>query len=449
MSIVRRAALALAATAALTTAAQAGGFSRGSANLEGLYAGNDGTDPVTGYAGVTYVAPGRSGDITVDINGTLIDSGNQEFSEDFAVPFASVGLRLTDAARCVGSYAEPYGAASSYTGAATFSVSEQSIDTYELGLTCSYGFKAGRGMAYAIGGVFHEDLRYQQARDFRVLDALTMGAITTGATDFSRIDVDSTDIGYRLGLAYEIPEIALRASLLYRSETTHDVEGQFTDTPFQFIFGARAQGLANAAADLVTAASQPGVPADVAAGLLAQAQQLGLAAQEQLALAGAAGMTQTAGAFGTATLPRSLELNFQTGVNPRTLVFGSAKWTDWSVVQRIDLNDTISGNPFTDFEGFFRDGYTVTLGVGRKITEELSGSLAATWDRGVGTGFDTFSDTYTLAGGFAYDLNDLVNVRAGGALIYFTEAEQTQGDFLVQSDGEFGYALSGSLSIKF
>ena len=470
MTITKRFALAFAAAAAFTTAANAGGFSRGSANLDGLYAGNDGTEPVSAYMGATYVAPGRSADITTTLvpespaipaipgaaaipanPGLSVTQDDLEFSEDFAVPFASLGLRLTDAARCVGSYSEPYGADSEYEGAAAFSVQSQSIDTFELGLTCSYGFNVGRGTAYAIGGVFYEDLRYQQARDFRVLDEATGGAITTGAVAVSTIDVESEDVGFRLGAAYEIPEIALRASLIYRSETNHEVEGEFNNTPFQFVFGARARAFAAQAQATAAAAGQAAATGNLAlaAELQQQATALGALAQGQGALAIGSGATQNAGAFGDATLPQSLELNVQTGINPSTLVFGSIRWTDWSVIERIDLNDTISGNPFTDFEGFFRDGYTVTLGVGRKITEDLSASLAGTWDRGVGTGFDTFSDTWTLSGGVAYDLNELVNLRAGGAVLYFTEAEQTEGDFRAVADDEFGFALSGSMSIKF
>ena len=470
MTILKGLALGLAASAAITTTASAGGFNRGTANLDGLYATGYHDEPVSAYMGTTFVAPGRSYDtLTTTIvpaspavpgiglappiaanPGISVTQTDVEFSDDFYVPFASLGLRLSDAARCVGSYSQPYGADSTYTGAATFSVQSQSIDSTELGLTCSYGFNVGRGTAYAIGGVFHESLQYQQARDFRVLDTLSRGAVRTGATDFSRIDVDGDSAGYRIGAAYEIPELALRASLIYRSETDYDVEGTFSGTPFQFVFGARARGLAAQAQGTFAAAAQvaatnPGL----AAQLSAQATQLQAAAQQQGALALGAGTTQSAGAFGSVTLPQSVELNVQSGINPKTLVFGSIRWTDWSVIQRIDLNDTISNAAFTDFEGFFEDGYTVTLGVGRRITEDLAGSFSVTWDKGVGTGFDTFSDTYTFAGGVGYDLNELVNVRAGGALIYFTEGEQTQGDFIGVAGEEFGYALSSSLSIKF
>ena len=441
MTNTKRLALALAASAIAITSAQAGGFSRGNANLDGLYASEDGNEPVTAYAGVTFVSPGRSYEnIEVDIVGTNVQQdGDIEFAEDFSVPFASVGLKFNDQARCVGSYSVPYGGDSEYEGPVTFQIASQEIETFELGATCSYGVQVGRGMAYAIGGVFYENLEYRQSRDFTQSAQFNAPAGTQFAaalapfgldrffdgpvTGNSSIDVSSEDVGFRVGAAYEIPEIALRASLIYRSETNHDVDGSFSNTPLSRIFQLRAAQAA-LAGDLVTAG-------------------------EQGAFAGASAGQFDSTATGSATLPQQLELNLRSGVAAGTLVFGSVRWTDWSVVQQIDLNDGFSNSPFTDFKGFFDDGWTVTLGVGRAFTEDLAGSLAVTWDEGVGTGFDTFTDTYTLAGGLAYDLNEVANIRGGGALVYFTEGEKTQGDFTAESPSEFGFALSAGLNIKF
>ena len=474
-------------SALLTTSALAGGFSRGSANLDGLYASEYGDQPIISSLGVTFVNPGRSYD-SVEVlvpngGGATVEQPGYEFSESFYVPFASIGLRFSDRSHCVGSYSQPYGADSENEGFSRFYIASQEIETFELGATCSLGFDVGRGRAYAIGGLFYESLRYQQARDFNAFPAA--GAALGAPDALATIDVDSNDVGFRLGAAYEISAIALKASLLYRSETEHDVEGEFNNVPFRGIFasqteapvlGGQAQALADQAQQLGAQAQALGAQAAQAAAngdptlagqLAAQAAQLGdqavalggqaqqLAIQANAILAGlpVTDPTVTSGrAFGTATLPQQLELNVQSGVAAGTLVFGSVKWTDWSVVQRIDLFDEFSpaGAPaFTGFDGFFRDGYTVTLGVGRAFTEELAGSLAVTYDRGVGTGFDTFSDTYTLAGGVAYDLNEIANVRAGGALIYFTEGEQTQGDTRATSPDEFGYALSTSLKLTF
>ena len=450
MTNTKRLALAFAASAIAITSAQAGGFSRGNANLDGLYASEYHDQPVIGSAGVTFVSPGRSysevngvlatGAVTgfnpttgapnIDAATVSFSQGSTDFAEDFGVYFASVGVRFHDRVNCVGSFSEPYGANSEYEGPIEYFLQSQSIDTYELGATCSVGFDLGRGRAYAIGGVFYESLEYSQARDFRALDddvtlpILQPGAQALGATDVSRINVTGEALGYRIGAAYEIPEIALRASLIYRSETDYDdISGSFSNTPFAGIFAGRAAAAARAGNSAL--------------------------AVQQRGFAVAAGTSQSSTATAEATLPQQLELSLRSGVAPGTLVFGSIRWTDWSVIERIDLNDQFSGEAFTEFEGFFDDGWTVTLGVGRAFTEDLAGSLAVTWDEGVGTGFDTFTDTYTLAGGLAYDLNEVANIRGGGALVYFTEGEKTQGDFTAESPGEFGFALSAGLNVKF
>lgn len=467
MTTIKRVALGLATTAALTGATQAGGFSRGSANLDGLYASEYRDDPIITSFGVTYVAPGRSYDSVLVANPqpggvpAAIPQPGYEFSKDYTVPFASLGLQFGDRGQCVGSYSQPYGADSENQGLARFYIAEQQIDTTELGATCSVGFDVGRGRAYAIGGLFYETLEYRQSRDFNAFAGVA--AALGAGPGLARIDVESETVGFRLGAAYEIPEIALKASLMYRSETEHDVEGQFSNTPFFGIFasrtqapvlGAQATALGEQAQQLGIQAALTGDPllAQQAAQLGAQAQQLALQANAILAGIPVAPTVTSGRAFGSATLPQQLELNVQSGVAEGTLVFGSVKWTDWSVVQRVDLFDGFSpagSRAFTGFDGFFRDGYTVTLGVGRVINEDLAGSLSLTWDRGVGTGFDTFSDTYTLAGGVAYDVNEIATLRTGGAVIYFTEGEQSQGDSRRTSPDEFGYALSASLNFKF
>ena len=464
MSILKRASLALAATAALTAAAQAGGFSRGSANLDGLYASEYGTDPIVSSLGATFVSPGRSYDRVEGVkieNGAPVafSQGSVEFGDDFVVPFASLGVQLSDQARCVGSYSQPYGGDSSYEGDITFFVKSQTIDTFELGATCSYGFDVGRGTAYAIGGVFYESLEYSQSRTFE-------GAFA-GVTGDAAIDVSGEEIGFRLGAAYEVPEIALRASLIYRSETDHGVKGTYSNVPFTELTALDLTAQ-NATPEAIRALAPTLVPEVLAANpgvtdpAVIQQLAVGAAIQQIRDQAGVAAFQAFGGqtnavATANATLPRSLELNVRSGVAAGTLVFGSIKWTDWSSIQQIDLFEGINGTAFTNFKGFFRDGYTATLGVGRAFNDDLAGSIAVTYDRGVGTGFAVFTDTYSVSSGVSYDINEVATLRAGGALLYFTEGENVlEGPSTTNVTGytafapnEFGYALSASLGFKF
>lgn len=404
--------------------ANAGGFSRGSADLDLLYGSEVGIN-----SGVAIVVPGRRFD---SVNGaapvfrppspviTPLSEEGGEFANDYVVPYFSAGGRIGGDVNCVASYAEPYGASSSYPDSVAFYDTEVSLDTEEYGLTCSYGIDLSKGRAYVIGGIFYETLEYRKGRNFNAAFPPSFFGYESGD---SRIVVDSSDVGFRVGAAYEIEEIALRASLLYRSETTHDFSGQFFNTPFQTLFGARALAAA-------------------AAGDFALAAQLGqLAAQS-------AGIT-SASAYGSATLPQSVELKVQSGFAPGWLAFGVVKWTDWSVLEDVDIFEGNFNTPFTNDEFFFEDGWTVTGGVGRRFNEKVAGSLSLTWDQGVTSGYDTLTDTYTLAAGTAISVTEEVDIKFGGAAIYLTEGEQTRGDYNATSPGEWGYALSFATSIRF
>lgn len=399
--------VAVAATSlALMSVAQAGGFNRGSANLDGLF-----SDSLGVYSGVTYVAPGRSystvsGLRVVGGAAAALSQSDVEFGDSFVVPYASVGGQIVEKVACVGSYAQPYGADSTYSGAITYHIASQSLASRELGLTCSYRHEMGKGRISFIGGVFNEYIEYKQARNFN---------LAFGNTGDSTINVTSDTWGYRLGLAYEIPEIAFKASLMYRSQTDHTATGTYGNTPFR------------------TLATAAGTPAAVANALY--------------------GANTATTASTSASLPQSVELAVQSGIAPGWLAYGSVKWTEWSVLQSISLVEGLANQKFSTSRFFFKDGWTVTGGVAHRFNEQLAASASVTWDRGVTTGWDTLADTWTFAGGVAYDVNEKIQLRAGGAAINFAGGNKSQTanavDYTATSPSEWGYALSMSASIKF
>lgn len=393
--------------AVLAAPAHAGGFNRGIANLDPLYY-------TTGFGltgSVTYVSPARS---FSSVSGARIvggrpgryTQGETDIVEDFTVPSVTVGGRLIGDLSCAGSYTQPYGVEANYDGPIRFNIAQQKLDTDEYGLTCGYGFDLSKGRLLLIGGVFYETVDFTQARDF---------SLALGTVGESRIKVDSEDVGYRLGVGYEIPEIALKAQLLYRSETNHDATGEYTNTPFATL-----------------------------------ATLTGLTPRQAAAIYGNA---LTASASTSATLPQNLEFSLQSGIAPGWLAFGSVKWTDWSVLQRLELVEGIAGQTFSSTNFYFEDGWTVTGGVGHKFNDKLGASVSVTWDKGVTTGWDTLTDTWSFGGGVAYDVSDKFQLRAGGAAIYFTDGEKDKVssalDYTATSDNEWGYALSLSGTLKF
>lgn len=163
------------------------------------------------------------------------------------------------------------------------------------------------------------------------------GRVTLNGAGYSRIAPpynleidDEWGLGYVLGAAYEIPEIAGRVSLTYNSDIEHDFD--MTET-----------------GDVILAATGD--------------------------------ITDTISGQYTVKTPRSWTLEGQTGVAEDTLVFGSIRWVKWSefiVDNAVFPIATPTGGtvPLVEVE----DTTTYTLGVGRKITENWSGSLSFTYE---------------------------------------------------------------------
>jgi long-chain fatty acid transport protein len=70
-------------------------------------------------------------------------------------------------------------------------------------------------------------------------------------------------------------------------------------------------------------------------------------------------------------LPQSVEIAAQTGLNPKTLLFGSIRWSDWSKF-------TLAPPAFGRSLASIGDAWTIEVGVGRRFSEKFSGSLAFT-----------------------------------------------------------------------
>lgn len=393
---IKRGALGLVGACMAAGSVQAGGFTRGDADTEILY--EDGS--VAARGGVIYVIPKRSYET---INGAT--ATDDDFSKNYAIPSFSAKARISENLSCAFTYTQPFGAKSQYGSQAQAAdaaadiaggapagnaVINSKFYTNEYGGTCAVNFGVGPGQLYFLGGGFVESFKYEETK-------------TLGTLELE----DSAAGGYRIGAAYEITEYALRAELMYRSQVDHDASGTFRRNP--------------------TGLLAPFLPAEVSA-------------------------------TGSGSLPQSLELNLQSGVAPGWLVFGSVKWTDWSVLQALNYSIPAIGTntggllPSNYQKNFFwQDGWTITGGVGHSFNENVSGAVTLTWDKGVGTGADIFTDTWTLGLGTQIKGGPGV-LRLGAGLSYLTAGSQSVSkgaDFNATAGGDWAYALSASYKIAF
>lgn len=400
--------LGACAAVAIASTANAGGLERGGYNIDLLF------DParVAGEVSGTYVMPDRTLENVVDVDpsdGTLGGpTGGIKDTESYWVPRIGFKAGIGEAGDCMVDYSQPWGAHSNpgKAWAGANSNIETDIKSNNYAATCSYKMQMGKGQLRFIGGFF-----YQEVYGFkeRLVSPLVPGRNGTG-----RVDLEGDGWGWRAGIAYEIPEIALRASLVYNSEV--DL-GDITGT-----LDLRNVGM--------------GAPA----------------------------------IYGTAAMPDSVEFKVQSGIAPDWLAFGSIKWVDWSQLQSIAICSqaskglapclTTSGPPvkLTSLDLMYRDGWTISGGIGHKFNDQWSGAAAVTWDRGTSTGLGTQTDTWTLSGGVSFTPNENVEMRLGGAIGLLTSGSSgavvgddgiTYGDDITYTfDNDLVTALNASLKVK-
>lgn len=208
----------------------------------------------------------------------------------------------------------------------------------------------------------HGGLKLQRTKGRVHIESPTALARIGGSYDMKTSS--ETDLGYIIGGAYERPDIAMRVALTYQSAIKHD----FKSVESAPLLGSRNTG------------------------------------------------------FRVET-PQQLTLDFQTGVAADTLVFGSLRWREWSA---FNISPPVYGalgssdpqNPRNSLVAYPRNVMTYTLGVGRKFTENFSGSVAIGYEKS--NGFRTSNlgphnglKSVTLGG--AYTQN---NMKISGGVTY-------------------------------
>lgn len=396
----------VAALLGSAVAANAGGFERSSQDFDILFEKGNAVE-----AGGTYVAPQRK---LKNIRGSRVGAATgginpitrqpYETSVDEAksywVPKASAKFDLTDDLACAAQYRQPWGIHTD-VGVDTvrmFTAIDQKISSNDYGVNCSYRFAAGEKSYFRIlGGVSYQELKGEQTK------MIPPGSAFGGTFRIGSLDVEDEAVGWRLGAAYEIPEYAMRATLVYQSKLKYNLEGTIDNLA---IVGGR------------------GIPINVESDV---------------------------------DTPQSVEFKFQTGIAPDWLAFGSVKWTDWSSITQVDFNAsdnnvTRKGTTITSLNLYYQDGWTVSGGVGHKFNDQWSVAGTVTWDRETSTGLTSQTDVWLFGLGTNYKPNEQFEVRLAGAAGWLSSGELDDTVVngkpnLTGSKGEFGNDFVGGLSL--
>ncbi|WP_201582838.1 outer membrane protein transport protein [Psychrobacter jeotgali] len=237
----------------------------------------------------------------------------------------------------------------------------------------------------------------------------------TGYT--SNINHDQ-DYGWIAGMSYSKPEIALKAALTYRSEIDHSMN-------------------------------------------IAETYPL----LEQLALAeGAPAAAAKAAANRTSKMeistPKSVNFDFQTGINPTTLATAKVRWVPWGdfaitppLYNEVSKRNPAYGPGGLDLVEYSDDQWQVELGLAKRIAPALAVSGTVGWDSGSGdptTSLGPIDGYYSVGLGAKYNVTENWAVSAGGKYLWFGDAKgqlptgKLVGDF---QDND-GYILGAKISYQ-
>lgn len=318
----------------------------------------------TGQSISAFLQPGNYAEaglsvLDADVSGKDIAGNNTgDMASSYHSASAALKIQATDKISVGLLFDQPFGAKAEYAAgdhAFSFDGEGTSAEVTTENLTLLVGFQPNANWNFYAGPV------WQQAKGEVHLRGTAYSAFGGPAPGLGNLKYDANmknddAWGWAAGVAYQIPEIALKASLTYRSEIKH----QLNSTE--------------------TFANNPG----------------------SLTIQGLGG-TYTAGSTAVTT-PQSVNLDFQTGVASNTVAFANVRWVNWDGFairpndfgQAIDIAGGATSNPKLiggSLVEYNKDQWTINAGVGRKLTEKWSGTVSVGWDSGAGDPVTTLGPT--------------------------------------------------------
>ena len=326
-------------------------------------------------------------------------SGNKtgDMASDYYFPHAALKIQATDHFSVGLIYDQPFGADAEYSGNSTFVENRPvpfqggtsvTVDTQNLNLL--FGYQPNENWNLYAGAVY-------QTVDGTVLLRGTTYSVFNGY-DFRTGEDES--VGWLAGVAYQIPEIALKASVTYRSEIDHKMTADENFGAAGFITGP-----ASALNPIMTA------------------------------LNASSGETKL-------TTPQSVNVDFQTGIMANTVAFANVRWVDWSNFKVQPYNfaklsqilgqsglvaDKPNGFNLIDYK---EDQISATVGVGRKFNERWGGNVSVGWDSGAGNPVTTLGPTegfWSVGTGVRFSPAENYFIGAGVKYFWLGDADAVTG----------------------
>lgn len=159
-----------------------------------------------------------------------------------------------------------------------------------------------------------------------------------------------------------------------------------------------------------------------------------------------------------ATLPNSWNLDFQTGINPTTLLSAKVRYVPWSDFairppQYGTVTATGNNNKPLPIVNYSKDQWSAELGLGRKVSDKLAVSGSVGYDSGAGNPISTLGPIkgyYSLGLGAKYNVTPEWSVSLGGKYFKFGDAtaQLPNGTKVGEFDDNDGYAVGLKLAYQ-
>lgn len=357
-----------------TTAAYAGGMDRSGQSITALF--EEGT-----YAEISF------GSVSPDVTGVSAISYGGTASGNVAPNYTQMGFAYKTDVNENFSFAlivdNPFGAMVEYNTAG-----------YLLNGTAADVPTRG----YTLLGQYHLNENVSIYGGPRLITASgEYTRVFSGTTVYHAEYSSDTDVGYVVGAAYEIPEIALRAALTYSSATEFELDGTGFD-----VGGAMSTSL-------------------------------------------------------NAVMPQSVNLDLQSGIAENTLAFVNVRWADWSEAHLTDTNANSTITPTGSTPAFVNpdqgvlsdftdsDVTTFTVGIGRKFSENFAGQIALGYEKSTGIEASNLAPTdgyKSISIGGAYTFDNGMELSGGVRYVDLGDATTSIASFTDNSVTAIGLKLA-------
>lgn len=224
--------------------------------------------------------------------------------------------------------------------------------------------------------------------------ALRGDAYTEAFNGYDARFKEQAEVGWLAGTSYQIPEIALKAAITYRSKIKYKLQADesFFGEPLELVESAKTK----------------------------------------------------------VETPQSVNIDFQTGVSERTLAYMNLRWVNW---KKFDLQPTqfgalsklvmeeITEGAYTKglkLDSYQKDQYSATLGVGHQLTDRWDVATEVGWDSGTGnpaTTLGPIKGSWSLGLGAQFNPAQNYFIAAGVKYYWLGNTKAEDGTYYLPIEG--------------